>query len=204
MILTFFLCLLTLNCSLVCPRGIDTASLKRSTTEDANIDEHLQGKNETILNATQVDLPERNMTLDNSTCVFNNTKSEQENGNYTDIDEHLQGKNETILNATQVDLPERNMTLNNSTCVFNNIKSEQDNGNYPDVNNTETGGHNQNYSQPNKLMLQRFFSKDVIYQLAPQIILYMQLLEVQMKMLARLRLIPMDSGNVNDTISTAS
>ncbi|XP_039617352.1 uncharacterized protein LOC120534120 isoform X6 [Polypterus senegalus] len=189
MILTFFLCLLTLNCSLVCPRGIDTASLKRSTTEDANIDEHLQGKNETILNATQVDLPERNMTLDNSTC----------------IDEHLQGKNETILNATQVDLPERNMTLNNSTCVFNNIKSEQDNGNYPDVNNTETGGHNQNYSQPNKLMLQRFFSKvDVIYQLAPQIILYMQLLEVQMKMLARLRLIPMDSGNVNDTISTAS
>ncbi|XP_039617350.1 uncharacterized protein LOC120534120 isoform X4 [Polypterus senegalus] len=155
MILTFFLCLLTLNCSLVCPRGIDTASLKRSTTEDANIDEHLQGKNETILNATQVDLPERNMTLDNSTCVFNNTKSEQENGNYTDIDEHLQGKNETILNATQVDLPERNMTLNNSTCVFNNIKSEQDNGNYPDVNNTETGGHNQNYSQPNKLMLQR-------------------------------------------------
>ncbi|XP_039617353.1 uncharacterized protein LOC120534120 isoform X7 [Polypterus senegalus] len=189
MILTFFLCLLTLNCSLVCPRGIDTASLKRSTTEDANIDEHLQGKNETILNATQVDLPERNMTLDNSTCVFNNTKSEQENGNYTDIDEHLQGKNETILNATQVDLPERNMTLNNSTCVFNNIKSEQDNGNYP---------------EPNKLMLQRFFSKDVIYQLAPQIILYMQLLEVQMKMLARLRLIPMDSGNVNDTISTAS
>ncbi|XP_039617357.1 uncharacterized protein LOC120534120 isoform X10 [Polypterus senegalus] len=140
MILTFFLCLLTLNCSLVCPRGIDTASLKRSTTEDANIDEHLQGKNETILNATQVDLPERNMTLDNSTCVFNNTKSEQENGNYTDIDEHLQGKNETILNATQVDLPERNMTLNNSTCVFNNIKSEQDNGNYP---------------EPNKLMLQR-------------------------------------------------